>query len=76
MPRINDKQGHELTVGARVETAGGGDGTFTGTAVEQFGFVALADFPNAPGQPFYVQPPSYRCPELLLIDSPTEGKEG
>jgi len=82
MPKVYDKQGRELTVGARVELVGDGSkGDFDLRWVPTEGWAAYVLWhPN--GWPAREEIEAggrintYRCPDLLLIDSPTEGKEG
>ncbi len=92
MPRVYDKEGRELTVGARVRHAK--DGRIGRVAEFQMSHKKvrvkwehrsrLAAI-GASINPLYVSRvislsdsffPHLTAPDLLLIDSPTEGKEG
>jgi hypothetical protein len=73
MPRIYDKQGNELTVGARAEYGHLGPVTIIEIRPDRVYFqrdgLDIAEGCS-------IDPFRHRSPDLLLIDSPTEGKEG
>jgi len=82
MPKVYDKNGNELTVGARVKDGLNSDftGTFLGTRKLKSGPVraevrVLTPLRHAGKQITYAPASDGTC-DLLLIDSPTEGKEG
>jgi len=87
MPKVYDKNGRELTVGVRVVRVlpNGRTGNVVGK-VRLLGGVDPGDvyvkWPGRPyGSPFksrrrFTPSRTYTCRDLLLIDSPTEGKEG
>jgi len=89
MPKVLDKNGHELTVGAEVRLAGYGHmppgpvsepGTirqFTvGTDTHEPGVEVRWPDGDTTCFDWYPLDQADACPDLLLIDSPTEGKEG
>jgi hypothetical protein len=81
MPRVYDKQGNELTVGARVKRKTLSTGEWAPETViriawqPQRGWCVFTAMASVSGSPSDARD-TYICRDLLPIDSPTEGKEG
>ncbi len=78
MPKVYDKEGRELTVGARVEHCAEGTGTLHSAQWKLgHGWLAVVKWDATDSLRWEdtlpaAEPDTYRCPDLLLIDSPAE----